>query len=89
MTKISQQRVRAKAQTYEEKVAEVYNTVVKPIMATRLPAPKPDYLGIFLGVPAFFLGLPLIYVIYFPVCAIIMETANFCHFVISQLVRLL
>lgn len=89
MTKISQRRVRAKAQTYEQKVAEVYESVVKPVLAEKHLKPEPDHLGILLGVPAFFLGLPLIYAIYFPLCAIIMETAGLCRLIIAQLFRLL
>lgn len=89
MTKISQRRVRAKAQTYEQKVAEVYESVVKPVLAEKHPKPRPDYFGILFGLPAFFLGFPLLYVIYFPICAIIMESFRLCHWIIAQLFRLL
>ncbi|NBR70977.1 MAG: hypothetical protein EBT75_02590 [Proteobacteria bacterium] len=89
MTKISQRSPKKRAQTYEEKVAEVHEKVLKPILAEKIQPPKPDYFGIFLGTPVFFLALPLMFLIYFPMCAIITESAKLVRLAIDQLVRLL
>ena len=70
MTKISQRNRKTRYQTYEEKVAEVHETVVKPVLAKAWPKPKTDHLGILFGVPVFFLAFPFLFAVYFCVCAI-------------------
>jgi hypothetical protein len=89
MTKVSQRTQKTRHQTYEEKLAELHESVIKPILANAGPKPKADYIGIFFGIPMFFLAFPLLFGAYFCLCAIIMGLLNTLHFVIQTLFALL